>query len=203
LLDAGLDPRSVVADSMLSCGKPIGFPLMSAPWVAWLGVNSGTHVRLVLGDRVFRGHVLSADVPPQRGSSAPAGIAAASVDSALVQSAAHLPVLVGLSRYAPRRAGRGGGPARRRRGQRTPRARLDVDRHGPASRSRGVGQILRRDPDLHAASGLCLLSRFGSLARVPAPVVRGGAAPGHRLPRRRCLGSQPADRAVGQWRGER
>lgn len=53
LIDAGLDPRPVIADSTLSCGKPIGFPLLSIPWISWLGGNRGLMVASFLGTALF------------------------------------------------------------------------------------------------------------------------------------------------------
>jgi hypothetical protein len=49
VVDAGYDPRPVVADSRLSYDKPIGFAWMAAPLVARLGAHDGLRVASLLG----------------------------------------------------------------------------------------------------------------------------------------------------------
>src|SRR5215831_19467374 len=49
VVDAGYDPRPVVADSRLSYDKPIGFAWLAAPLVARLGAHDGLRVASLLG----------------------------------------------------------------------------------------------------------------------------------------------------------
>ena len=49
VVDAGFDPRPVVADSRLSYDKPIGFAWLAAPFVARLGAHDGLRVASLAG----------------------------------------------------------------------------------------------------------------------------------------------------------
>jgi hypothetical protein len=53
LIESGLDPRPVLADPLLSCGKPIGFSLLSVPLVQGLGANGGLMASSFLGTLAF------------------------------------------------------------------------------------------------------------------------------------------------------
>jgi hypothetical protein len=49
VVEAGFDPRPVVADSHLSYDKPVGFAWLAAPFVAGLGAHDGLRVVSLLG----------------------------------------------------------------------------------------------------------------------------------------------------------
>jgi len=53
VVEAGFDPRPVVADSRLSYDKPIGFAWLAAPWVAWLGGHDGLRVVSLAGTLAY------------------------------------------------------------------------------------------------------------------------------------------------------
>ena len=55
IIDHGFNPLPVIADTQLSNGKPIGFSLLSAPFVSILGANAGVKVASFLGTAFFLG----------------------------------------------------------------------------------------------------------------------------------------------------
>jgi len=59
VIEAGYDPRPVVADSRLSYDKPIGFAWLGAPLVARLGSHVGLRVLSALGTLLFLASVLA------------------------------------------------------------------------------------------------------------------------------------------------